>query len=420
MDPFTKLPPELLARILIYAADFSAVESIISASPRVNAVFRAQPTIVRDLVSGDPIAGLPEIQTMCHNISLIQTLSVEFPSLVDYRRICQSPPPFEYTEELASFTLHLTARTQRLACACLILIQQNFVSALTGTHAGGISASDRVKVAREPFSYTEEYRVYSSLWHLQHYSSLRKAATERWAWDETSMRGLDAYNEWNDKDFRRAEKMWTTAALLSDLGLRAIYGHYSFQRQQRFLAQDPEGEESSRAAWTFPDETPLPIFHSFDLPSGRDITRSPLIWTLPSPPPDTEAIKAWSLDAESRQWLPQHDRTFVHASVVASHQREPFSYSFVNFKQWRRLGLVIWDAWRMHRIGLFEGPPRNYGEVIPTPDGQSLAGLPRDPEERARVPRVDYQSRWLALIGEKPPYERRRGRIGGYWVDYIP
>ena len=71
MDPFTKLPPELLARILIYAADFSAVENIISASPRVNAVFQAQPTIIRDLVSGDPIAGLPKIQTMCYNISLI-------------------------------------------------------------------------------------------------------------------------------------------------------------------------------------------------------------------------------------------------------------------------------------------------------------------------------------------------------------
>ncbi|KAI9035572.1 uncharacterized protein KD926_003232 [Aspergillus affinis] len=251
MDPFTQLPPELLARILVYTADFSAVESIITASPQ---------------------CGL-------------------------------------------SGSAYHSARTQRLACVCLTLIQQNFVSALNGIDAGDIPASHRVNTARESFSFTEVYRVYSSMWHLRHHSSLREAA-RCWNWDETSMRGLDAYNEWNDTDVRRAEKMWTTAALLSD------------------LAQDPEGKESSRAAWTFPDETPLPLLQSFDLPPGRDMTRPPLIWSPPSPPPDTEATEAWSLRAASRPWLPQHDGAFEHSSVVASHQREPFSYSFVNFKQW--------------------------------------------------------------------------------------
>ncbi|KAH8430880.1 uncharacterized protein LDX57_008544 [Aspergillus melleus] len=234
------------------------------------------------------------------------------------------------------------------------------------------------------------------------------------------MRGLDAYNEWNDTNFRRAEKMWTTAALLSDLGLSPMYGHHPFQHQQRFLAQDPEGEESSRAAWTFPDETPLPTFRSFDLPPGRDTTRSSPVWTPPSPSPQTESAKAWCLSIDYRSWLPRHTDIFQRSSTSVSLNREPSSYSFVNFKQWRRLGLVIWDAWRMHRIGLFEGPPRRPDEVIPTPDGGFLPVLPRDPEERTRIPRVDYPARWLTLIGEKPPYERRRGMIGGRWVDYIP
>ncbi|KAL4966587.1 uncharacterized protein BDV14DRAFT_170888 [Aspergillus stella-maris] len=47
MDPFTQLPPDLTAQILIYTASFSAVESAISASLRVHAIFQAQPTILR-------------------------------------------------------------------------------------------------------------------------------------------------------------------------------------------------------------------------------------------------------------------------------------------------------------------------------------------------------------------------------------
>ncbi|KAI9042759.1 uncharacterized protein KD926_005089 [Aspergillus affinis] len=376
MDPFTKLPPELLAKVLVYTADFSAVESIIAASPRVNAVFRAQPTIIRDLILVDPITSLPEIQNMYHNIGLILTRSAQFPSLSDYQQRCENKPPIEYTEEPSCFILHLAARTQRLACTCLALIQHNFVSALDGINAGDLSASDRVKIAREPFS-------------------------------------------WNNISLRGAEKIWTTAALLSDLGLSPIYGHYPFQHEERFLAQDPEGEESSRAAWTFSDETPPPFFQSFDLPPRWDMTNSSLVWTPPSPPPDTAATKAWSLRAESRPRLPRQSSIFWYASASASNNR-PSNRRFVNFKRWRRLGVAIWDEWRMHRIGLFDGPPQSPGEVIPTPEGRCLTVLPRDPEERARIPRFDYASRWLALIGEKLPFERTRDRIGDYWVAIVP
>ncbi|KAL4736249.1 hypothetical protein BDV11DRAFT_211348 [Aspergillus similis] len=404
MDPFTRLPPELIARILIYTADFSAVENILCASCHVNAAFQAEPTVIRNLILSDSMTSLTEIQRLCYNISLIQTHSIQFPTLVDYQQRCEKMPPVEYTQELLIFILHLAARTQRLACACLSLIQQNFVSAISGVPAGDIPASRRQQIAGESFSFTEEYRLYSSLWHLQHYSCLREAATRRWKWDEISMNGLNAYNDWNDTDYDRAEKIWTTAALLSDLGLRPIYGHYPFQQRARLLAQDPEGEESSRAAWTFPDEAPLPFFDfkSFDLSTGT--TRPLEIWTPPRPPPDTEVTKAWSLRAESRPWLPKHLRIFQHQSGAASRGREPASNPFVAFKKWRRLGVTIWDGWRMYRVGLYDGPPRRPGEVIPNPDGTCLPVLPSDPHERARIPVVDYMSRWLALIGEKLPW----------------
>ncbi|KAL4802470.1 hypothetical protein BDV18DRAFT_154178 [Aspergillus unguis] len=396
MDPFTRLPPELIAQILICAADFSAVENILSVSCHVNAVFHADPGIIRNLILSDPITSLPEIQTLCYNISLIQTYSIHFTTLADYRQRCEGVPPVEYTQELLVFLLHLAARTQRLACTCLSLIQQNLISALSGVPAGDIPAS------------CQEYRLYSSLWHLQHYSCLREAATHRWNWDETSMNGLDAYNNWHDTDYYRAEKVWTTAALLSDLGLRPVYGHYPFQQRERRLAQDPEGEESSRAAWTFPNKTPVPFFglRSFDLSTGA--VRSSKVWTPPPPPAGTEVTKAWSLSANYRSWLPKHLQIFKHQSGAVSREREVPSSPFVAFKQWRRLGIAIWDGWRMYRLDLYDGPPRRPGEVMANPDGTFLPALPRDPDEMPDIALVDYKSRWLALVGEKLPHKPMR------------
>ncbi|KAL4901478.1 hypothetical protein BDW74DRAFT_181768 [Aspergillus multicolor] len=434
MDLFNRLPAELIAQILLYTADFSAVENILSASCHVNAVFQADLTIIRNLILFDSITSLPEIQKMCYNISLIQTHSIQFPFFANYQQTFEKMPPVEYTPELSTSLLHLAARTQRLACTCLRLIQQTFISALSGVPAGDLQPSRRQQIAREPFSFTEERRVHTSLWHLQHYSCLREAATQRWGWDEASLNGLDVYSKWNDTDYYQSEQIWTTAALLTDLDLnpplRPIYGHYPFQSQERFLAQDPEGEESSRAAWTFPNETPLPLFEftSFDLSTHTGTTSSSesesesesKTWTPAPPPPETEATRAWHLNAAWRSWLPRQVAIFRRASGSASNDRPVASNSFLAFKQWRRLGVPIWDEWRMYRIGLYEGPPRRAGEVIPTPDGSCLPVLPDDPEERAKIPRVDYLSSWLALIGEELPYKRTRGMIGGRWVEVVP
>ncbi|KAL4867880.1 hypothetical protein BDV12DRAFT_170488 [Aspergillus spectabilis] len=420
MDPFTQLPPELIVKIIVRITDFSAAESIILASPWVKAVFQGQPTIIQELIQSDPITSLPEIQKLLHDISLIQTSLVQCDSLTDYQLKSDKTTAVEYTEELLTCIIHLAARTQRLACACLALIQSNFVSALSKCEVPTISVFDRVRKASEPFSFTEEYRVYSSLWHLQHYSSLRQAATGRWGWDEMSIQGLDAYTPWNKIYYQTGtEKIWTTAALLSDLGLTPIYGHHPFQHHEPRLAQDPEGEESSRGSWSFPEHTPLPFFPSFDLPPAHDISHPSRIWASPPPPDKTEGTEAWCLIAERRTLHPRQCMLFSRASSSLTREREPISQAFVDFRPWRRLGMPIWDEWRMYKLGLFNFP-RNGGEVIPTPDGGILDVYPRDPEERARVPLVDYPGRLLGLIGARRPREKTQGYIGGFWVDVVP
>ncbi|KAL4862679.1 hypothetical protein BDV12DRAFT_178490 [Aspergillus spectabilis] len=418
MDPFTRLPPELIVKIIVRVADFSAAESVILASPWVKAVFQGQPTIIHELIQSDPITSLPEIQKLLHDISLIQTSLVQCDSLTDYQLKSDKTTAVEYTEELSTCIIHLAARTQRLACACLALIQSNFVSALSKCEVPTISVFDRVQKASEPFSFTEEYRVYSSLWHLQHYSSLRQAATGRWGWDESSIQALDAYITWN-KIYWRTERIWTTAALLSDLGLPLIYGHHPFQHYQPRLAQDPEGEESSRGAWTFPEDTPLPFFPSFNLPPAQYISNLSRIWASPPPPDKTEGTEAWDLIPEHRKFQPPHCMLFSRETSSLTRGWEPTSHAFIDFRPWRRLGIPIWDSWRMYKLGLFD-MSRNGGEVVPTPDGGILDVYPRDPEERARVPLVDYHGRFLALVGARRPRKKTQGYIGGFWIDVVP
>ncbi|KAL5335197.1 hypothetical protein BJX70DRAFT_401800 [Aspergillus crustosus] len=420
MDPFTRLPPELIVQIIVCIADFSAAENVILASPRVKAVFQGQPTIIQELIQSDPVTSLPEIQKLLHDISLIQTSLVQCDSLTDYQLKRDKTTAVEYTGELSTCIIHLAARTQRLACACLSLVQNNLVSALSKCEVPTISVFDRLLKASEPFSFTEEYRVYCSLWHLQHYSALRQAATGRWGWDETSIQGLDAYITWNKIYYLTGtEIIWTAAALLSDLGLTPIYGHHPFQHHQPRLAQDPEGEESSRGSWSFPGDTPLPFFPSFNLPPAQDISQPSRIWASPPPPDKTEATEAWQLIAERRTLHPRQCLLFSGATSSVALEREPISYALVDFRPWRRLGMPIWDEWRMYRLGLFNFP-RSPGQVVPTPDGGILDVVPRDPEERARVPLVDYLGRLLALVGARRPSKKTQGYIGGFWVDVVP
>lgn len=56
--------------------------------------------------------------------------------------------------------IHLAAGIQRLACACLPLMQQNFASTLSEIPVGSLSGAERAEKGRNPFSWIEEYRTY--------------------------------------------------------------------------------------------------------------------------------------------------------------------------------------------------------------------------------------------------------------------
>ncbi|CDM28789.1 unnamed protein product [Penicillium roqueforti FM164] len=64
-----------------------------------------------------------------------------------------------------------------------------------------------------------------------------------------------------------------------------------------------------------------------------------------------------------------------------------------HFRPWRRLGLVIWDSWRMYTVGLCYFPYRGQGLDPPSLDGSIF-------EVKQRKP--DFGPIWLALVGQVP------------------
>lgn len=151
-----------------------------------------------------------------------------------------------------------------------------------------------------------------------------------------------------------------------------------------------EGPESSHAVWRFPEETPSPFFHSFNLPPSESMP----IWSPAPIPPENEAttLTRWQLSSEW-QWrlrVPMHVKYFRTENRIVSRARHR-SLGLSHFRPWRRLGLVIWDSWRMCTVGLCYFPSWGPGLDPPNPDGSVFEVGHEKP---------DYGPRWLALVGE--------------------
>lgn len=98
MDPFAQLPAELIQQILIYTTDFAAIEGLLSVSTRVNAVFKAQASIIHSFILGHTVTRFPEIQRLIYNLTLINAFY--YPDLPQYQRACEGTPKLEAAKKL--------------------------------------------------------------------------------------------------------------------------------------------------------------------------------------------------------------------------------------------------------------------------------------------------------------------------------
>ncbi|KAF9885831.1 hypothetical protein FE257_012303 [Aspergillus nanangensis] len=414
MDPFSQLPPELIRQIIQSTDDFVGLESLLSASPRVSHVFQASPhSLLQDVVTSNPMTTTPKIQKLFWNIARIhKPPPVQCTSLDDYILLTTTPrespspsPPSSMvvSAHLARLMIQIAAQTQRLACLCLSTLQRNFVAAvgasstdsLASEGGGTLSGSCRASKASEPFWWIEEYRVYWSLWHLRHYSDLRKAVEvlsparhdpqTRWSWPLNSIERLDAYGVWNEIHGFVAEWIWSVAVGLEECGLRS--SSESGGREELPL------DDRER----FLNETTVPFFESFDLPqtSSSQDTAFKHVWCPPPVPDETPITRAWRGGLQ-RCGEPTGQTMLYRSHALMLTRMRPAVVDMMEIQPYRRLGVLLWTTWRMYSVGLF---PNNRPERTPAPNGGFLE------VNRKRVTAVrDMQSRWLVLVG-KPPLE---------------
>ncbi|KAL5336594.1 hypothetical protein BJX70DRAFT_400533 [Aspergillus crustosus] len=394
MDPFERLPFELIEQILL-SIDFATVESLLSASPRIHSIFQAQPTLVQALIHSNQITSMPEIAALCYNISFIHSSDEEACSnLSHYKQLCAAPKDVAFSTFLESWQfIRLAAHIQRLACLCLTHFRRNLVAAVNRTPLKNMTGPQRAQKASTPFSWTEEYRVYFSLWHLQHYSSLRNAARGPWHWSPAEIHELKTYNQWNGIGERVVERIWTVASILSDLGLKEkpFFGGYPMQRGRPGTPQFPDGGEAPLAAWGVSSRTPIPFLASLELaPVSTNNVLNPKhtipIWT---PPPIPATNKTTT--PETRSWEQPHVEHFRNTATVLSLHRPPLSrvsQVLRDIRPFRRLGLVIWDSGRMESLGLCRVELEKRGGV--------RIGVPGEGEGGVGI--WGFGPRWVALV----------------------
>lgn len=408
MDPFESLPTEILEEIIFYTADFVGVESLLSVSLWVNRVFEAQPRrTMLELIKSNPITTMPEIQQHLRNIAIINNPATHLTTPESCLHLCTnnkiddipSDVPDVLPDQMATpeifHIIHIAANIQRLACMCLYTMQQNFISAVANSLGAG--ASQR---AAEPIVWIEEYRVHWALWHLQNYSAFRNAATYRWGWSkETIEKFGHSYTDCNDIPCILAELIWTVAAVLADFGLRPLYGHLAEREEKGKNEEEGDEEESWEAAWEYPNETPIPFFASLELPLHQDhdhYSDYPIWSSHPVPDSNSKIDKAWFRTPKYRLYPSQ---TAMFRSFASGYSwPRGFEQAWRNMRQiqpFRRIGLMLWNQWRMYSVGLQTAIRRDAS--VCTPDGDFVRG------QDFRLSKYDMYSRWLALVGKPPP-----------------
>ncbi|OOF98883.1 hypothetical protein ASPCADRAFT_127475 [Aspergillus carbonarius ITEM 5010] len=381
MDPFQRLPVEIIQSIVQYIPDFVGLESLLLVSARVKAIFHHDPCVVDldDLLASTYILGMPDIPRIFRQVALVHSQSIRSSSGDDNNDSASENCPVSSATLL--YMIHIAAQIQRQACICLPTMRHKFCTAVE-TH---LAASIETEDFAGPFSWVEEYRTYWALWHLRHYSDLQKLARDHInSPDNISIvKRLKTYASWNglgapvvDVLLHRVEEIWSIAATLTDLGLHASYG--SLARQQEEPRQDRQGR---------PSRIPMPLFTSFKFPP-RAIDHP--VWCPPPVPDNTAVDRAWdravrtSEDASRGSFFYQQLVNIVKAF-------RPADPAIQDMPLYRRLGVFIWDSWRLYSAGLEFITTGN----TPAPNGGFVQSKHIDQETI-----YDMHARWLALRGK--------------------
>ncbi|KAF7114221.1 hypothetical protein CNMCM5793_007799 [Aspergillus hiratsukae] len=370
MDPFNKLPNEIIIQILKSCCDFTSLDGLLQMSPVVNDVFDYfYADITEAVLRSCPMTGHGIEENFQFLVAIYSKTTFTPATIIDFlqRKPGDPLPPaleaFQSLRAINSVTafrqvVATVAKIHRLACACL----DTFIHRIKTTTPSRATVSDgklydwlwnhAPDPPAEPFQskgthhphWVEQYRVHRVLWAMQIYTELCAAAETRWSWSQDNIdRLFDKSVTTGHSVTLREDEVPVITECLNDLSPTPL----------------------ATVHVKFPALTQLPSPESLAVRS---------YWALPDIPQDTTTIapKRRSPSSWGRRITHAQNRGFgmMFYGLVGGYWHNPQGALWrCDTRAFRRLGIIFWDEWRLYQMELIAMPNRAL-----SPEGEYVGG----------------------------------------------
>jgi hypothetical protein len=384
MDPFAKLPNEIICQILESCCDFTTLHGLQEISPPVKQAFNGSfksitEHVLRNCSLTSHSYGIYFYFTLISSVlSTSFTPQALLEELDGLLKGVTRPISLSTTHSLAAVhqTIKIAAKIHLTASACLYHFINRLKSAEPRRPSPTVSngkvvdwvngmlpppkAGELIQYDVDPPSWIETYRTHRGLWKLELFCQICNAATNHWLW---SAHDLDCFIE-QYMEFCQYSEGIEELQTISECVVELC----SSKSTIAIL--------SKRASYliAIPSPTDLTVQKCWPLPDIQD-TQVDLIWRR-------------SLGFASGKNVVL---SFFNALRGGEKGRGIHPLWKVDFKAFRRLGIPLWDMWRLYQMRLMY----QYRSVL-SPQGNLVGGE----SEMTEWPRYITAYIWFSLAEE--------------------
>ncbi|KAF3397754.1 hypothetical protein F1880_005642 [Penicillium rolfsii] len=368
------LPFELVEFILEACDDFTSLDGLLQIFPHMELVFNARrESILRNVLSRCTLLS-GRLHKLFYIVLAIESTTFTPSSLLGLLR---GPMEIHFPQSSITSTgptrkaIATAAKIHRTACACLQTFLDRInvakpcrpkdsleqtIKWINGEAPEPEGEVFEFKGTQSP-SWVEQYRVHRVLWLQEIFINIYDAASTRWSWSEEDLVHFAAeYGTWTWLKLREQEIV-TVIECLRDL--------------------------SKKELPTSKPELGLPYLTVRLLPEDLKLE---VCWPLPEIPGDSLDVPSWGQHVQSTEFqspsIPYHRLLCSRITTP----RNPLLK--VDLRVFRRLGIPLWDRWRLYKSGLIDQP-----RAVRSPDGDLVGG----PQEQLEGPTPYIVYTWYSL-----------------------
>ncbi|KAJ6030216.1 hypothetical protein N7460_010482 [Penicillium canescens] len=365
MDPFTKLPAEIILMILESCYDFTSLDGLQQISPRVEQVFNTSYTTVTEHVLKNCSLTSEVLQNHFTLLASIESTTFTPAALLEQLDYLSGdvvqPVSISTIKSLAAVrqAVSAAAKVHLTACACLQHIFNRLQSAkprrpiaptadivrwVNGSWLHERNPEPKGEIFQfvvDPPSWIETHRAHRGLWNLELFCHIYNAASTRWSW---STHDLDCFAEEYVKP-GLLEEIRTMSECVSDLC--------------------PTQPTILNPRFPFLIAVPLPT----------DLTLR-TCWPLPMVPTDTDVDSRWGRRRSTAKFGNNVLSYYHMLRGLEGYHRILWK---VDFRAFRRLGIPLWDRWRLYQMRL-----QHQSQSVLSPEGNLVGGGESDRIERPK------------------------------------